>query len=104
MTDEYGEATEADGVDREEGSAVASATDVEDIARAIQVTDSEWQSGVTVELGGELRWRPDLTKPATAVLHVHLADRLRGYVLERLTAAASAGLQPHIALPIAALY
>jgi hypothetical protein len=81
-----------------------SADDVVRTAQAIAALDDEWQRDEIVDLGGGLRWRPDLTKPGDAVLHVHLADRLRGYVLERLKAANAAGLEAHLALPIGALY
>jgi hypothetical protein len=90
-------------IDNRRGSE-PSADDVLRTAQAIIGLDNDWRSDEVVDLGGGLRWRPDLTKPGAAVLHVHLADRLRGYVLERLRAATKAGLEAHLALPIGALY
>lgn len=77
--------------------------DVSQVCDAVRGQDGDWQEGSPVELSGGLRWKPDLVRPGGAVLHVHLADRLRGYVFKRLAAASEAGIEPHVALPLTAL-
>jgi hypothetical protein len=79
----------------------------EDLDRVIEnicAGDDTWVRG---EAGayGTLRWRPDLTRDdPPAVLHVHLAERLRPYVVSRMVAAHENGLEIHLALPLSGLY
>lgn len=78
--------------------------DIERVATIICSKDSGWSIGQASEYQG-LNWRPDLSRadPASA-LHIHLTNRLRPYLLDRLSAAHAAGQEIHIALPLSALY
>ena len=79
--------------------------EVGEVLAKIQSTDPEWRAGEAVALGGGLRWRPELKRDdRPAVLHVHLADRLRSYVVDRMRAARSSGMSVHLATPLSALY
>lgn len=91
-------------VTAERGRLEPSTLDVQRATDAIRALDDEWIPGDIVDLTPAMKWRPDLMKPGTALLHVHLAERLRTYVMQRLRATAEAGVEPHLALPIAALY
>jgi hypothetical protein len=78
--------------------------DIERVIENIRAQDGAWSSGAPASYGS-VRWRPDLARgDAPAVLHVHLADRLRPYMLERLAAAFEGGHEIHVALPLAHLY
>ncbi len=78
--------------------------DIERVVDNIRAQDGAWTAAEPASYGS-LRWRPDLARnDILAVLHVHLADRLRPYMLERLTAAFVAGREVHIALPLSDLY
>jgi Restriction endonuclease len=67
----------------------------------LKASDS-WTDGTEQSFGG-ISWRPDLEMDG-AVLHVHLADRLRPYVVRRLESAFSAGMEVHVACELNALY
>jgi Holliday junction resolvase-like predicted endonuclease len=76
------------------------------VARAIARIDKRWKTKVVLELDGQ-RWQPDLartTSKQTALLHVHLAERLRSYALQRMELAFREGIEIHIALPLRQLY
>lgn len=78
--------------------------DVELVVERLLASDEGWRRG---EAGpyGALRWRPDLIRDdRPAALHVHLAQRLRPYVIERMTGALRAGVEVHLALPLRSLY
>lgn len=78
-----------------------------DLARVvdqIRELDGTWKPGEPRSFGA-LRWRPDLARDdVPAVLHVHLAERLRPYALERMAAATAAGYEIHLALLLQNLY
>jgi len=78
--------------------------DIERVVESIRAIDEAWAAAGPASFGG-LRWRPDLARDdIPAVLHVHLADRVRPYMLERLAAAFEAGHEIHLALPLSRLY
>ncbi len=78
--------------------------DAERVAAMIRDKDGAWSDGQASDYGG-LRWRPDLSRSGPAsILHVHLVDRLRPYLLERLAASYAAGHEVHLATPLATLY
>lgn len=78
--------------------------DVDRVSAAIVAADRTWQPGHP-RLFGDITWRPDLVRDdPPSVLHVHLADRLRPYLVDRLRAAASAGHEVHLAMPLGKLY
>lgn len=78
-----------------------------DVALAIAKVDTRWKAGVTVQLG-QRQWQPSLLRTKAnkpfALLHVHAADRLRSYALERMKFAFDAGIEVHVALPLRKLY
>jgi len=78
--------------------------DVDRIVESIRALDGAWAIG-EASSHGSLRWRPDLMRDdISAVLHVHVADRLRPYMLDRLRAAFADGKEIHLALPLSRLY
>lgn len=77
--------------------------DPADISQAITDQDSSWMPGGSIELGN-LHWRPYLRREDKALLHIHLADRLRPYVRERFEAASTDGFEVHLAAPLISLY
>lgn len=81
--------------------------ELEDVARLsgeIVAAEPAWHESPGQSFDG-LTWRPDLVRddPA-AVLHVHLAERLRPYIVDRLRAATRNGHQVHLAMPLGQLY
>lgn len=84
--------------------ATPEAGDVREVAGRIALGDPSWETG-PAQAFGSLTWRPDLRRSAApAVLHVHLAERLRPYLVERFEAASEEGFEIHVALPLAGLY
>jgi hypothetical protein len=78
---------------------VASKTE---IVEAIVRVDRDWLSGCALD---EIPWRPDLVDAGKRrILHVHLADSLRPYAIDRLKAARDCGYEVNIALPRARLF
>jgi hypothetical protein len=78
--------------------------DVDRVSAAIVGAEGTWQPG-RPSAYGDLTWRPDLVRDEPpCVLHVHLADRLRPYLVDRLRAAAMAGHEVHLAMPLRQLY
>jgi hypothetical protein len=78
--------------------------DVERVLARISTSDTSWRAGEARDYGS-LTWRPDLARDdPPAVLHVHLAERLRPYLLDRFEAAVSAGYAVHVALPLGQIY
>jgi restriction endonuclease len=78
--------------------------DVDRVSATIVAADGTWQPG-RPGVYGAVTWRPDLARDDPhSVLHVHLADRLRPYLVDRLRAAATAGHEVHVAMPLAQLY
>jgi hypothetical protein len=78
--------------------------DVDRLVGIIHGQDGVWTIG---EAGsyGSVRWRPDLMRDdVPAVLYVHVADRLRPYMIDRLSAAFADGKEIHLALPLSRLY
>lgn len=93
-------------LDEEEGERqiVYDAETVERFADRL-VAGGEWRKGHAIDLHDGLRWRPNLISPdGSKVAHLHFADELRSYVVERIRAARAAGLIVHLVLPLAALY
>src|SRR5262245_51589553 len=83
-------------------------SDAIEVANQISEGYPSWRPDVTIHLGS-VSWQPSLVRiddegKITAVLHVHLADSLRSYLLQRMTAAAEQGVDVHVATPLAALY
>lgn len=69
------------------------------------VVAGEWRKGEALNLPGGLRWCPSLVSTdGEKIAHLHFADELRSYVVNRIRAAHAAGLVVHIVLPLAALY
>jgi hypothetical protein len=80
--------------------------ELDDLARVVENIrrDEVWTPGQPSAYGA-MRWRPDLTRDdIRAVLHVHLAERLRPYVIDRMTAAQANGHEVHLALPLSQIY
>jgi len=78
--------------------------DIDRVTGNIRTADGAWHAAEPAPYGA-YRWRPDLARDdIPAVLHVHLAERLRPYMLERLTAAFESGHEIHLALPLSRLY
>jgi Restriction endonuclease len=77
---------------------------VDTVVDTILARDGRWRRGSRIDLG-DLAWRPHLIMDqGNAVLHVHLADRLRPHLFDRLAAARAAGHEVHVALMFEALY
>jgi hypothetical protein len=84
------------------GATLRTATDIVDL---ILGADGAWQPAETLALGAAGAWKFDLASPGrNAVLHVHLADVLRRYILDRLHSAKELGYEIHVALALEALY
>ncbi len=64
-----------------------------------------WRNGEVLNFRDGLRWRPNLVSAdGTRIAHLHFADELRSYVVDRIRAAHASGLIVHLVLPLAALY
>ena len=69
------------------------------------VTGGGWRKGDVLDLQGGLRWRPNLISlDGTKIAHLHFADEMRSYVIDRIRAAYATGLVVHVVLPLVALY
>src|SRR5438105_2931674 len=91
------------GIDADEASRVP--REPEEIAPAFAASDQRWRTNRTLDLGGGIRWAPDLVRDdESALLHIHVADRLREYALRRFQAALTAGVEVHVALDLPRLY
>lgn len=77
-------------------------SDIDDVSKAIRLKDTSWADGQRITVGG-MSWRPNLSK-GNEHLHVHLADELMPYMVERLHATSADGSIPHLALPLEALF
>jgi hypothetical protein len=78
--------------------------DVALVVGLLRAQDGRWSGGEPVTVGAA-GWRPELVREdPPAVLHVHLADRMRPYIVERLGAAAQLGQEVHVGLPLEQLY
>lgn len=87
-----------------EGLVSYDAKTVEGFANRL-VAGGKWRKADALDFRGGLRWRPSLVSiDGTKVAHLHFADELRSYVVERIRAAHAAGLIVHVVLPLAALY
>jgi hypothetical protein len=87
-----------------EGSVSYDTQTVEGFAERL-VASGEWCKSDALDLRDGLRWRPNLiSADGTKIAHLHFADELRSYVVERIRATHAAGLIVHIVLPLAALY
>lgn len=91
-----------DSDDSESYSDEPTAETVSLVVDALIRQDARWKRGKARRFG-ELTWTPELTA-TKALMHVHLAKRLRPYVIERMKAAREMGLRVHIAMPLDALY
>jgi len=93
------------GADEDKTYRSLTADDVGEAAQTIRDADPTWAPGRTIALGEGLAWQPELVHDdPKAVLHVHLADRLRPHVVERMRAASGRGYRIHLALDLSALY
>lgn len=87
-----------------EGSVTYDAQVVERFAERL-VAGGEWRKGSVLDLRDGLRWRPNLVSAdGTRIAHLHFADEMRSYVVERIRAAQEVGLIVHVVLPLASLY
>lgn len=78
--------------------------DIERVVENIRAQDATWTDGEASAFGS-FRWRPDLTRSdIPAALHVHFAERLRPYIIDRMAAAFAQGHAIHLALPLSRLY
>jgi hypothetical protein len=75
--------------------------DVDRVVEVIKAGDGTWGEGQVVGEGA-LKWRAHLSRGGDH-LHVHLADELMPYMIDRLEATRAAGLRPHLALPLQSL-
>jgi hypothetical protein len=91
----------ADLDESDDGPSRYDISDAREIALAIRAADATWDDGKRVE-AGSLRWRADLSRD-NEHLHVHLADTLMPYMIDRLNATRDQGMRPHIAMPLQAL-
>lgn len=100
---EFDDDLELDNVDDEQpaGNTIRTAEAVVD-----KINDGAWAPPETaLDLGPNLRWRCDLIRhEKLAVLHVHLAEVLRSYIVQRLRAARDRGYEVHLAMPLESLY
>lgn len=97
-----------DGIDFEgeggEGLVTYDARVVEGFAERL-IVSGEWRKADAIDLRDGLRWRPNLASvDGTRIAHLHFADELRSYVVDRIRAAHAVGLVVHVVLPLAALY
>jgi hypothetical protein len=91
---------EEEGLD----SATPERSDIAAIAASVRGADRRWEPSDAIDLAS-VSWKPDLVREEPrAVLHVHLADFLRPYMVKRLTEAWGAGYDVHVALPLSELY
>jgi len=83
----------------------ASGREVADIAEEISELDPSWELETSIDLGENRVWQPDLVQAdGSALLHVHVADRLRSYATKRLRWAIEAGIEVHVATTLGRLY
>lgn len=91
-------------LEEESGEAGAFELEPDEIARKLAEEDSAWEIETTIELG-EHKWQPDLVRAdKSALLHVHVAERLRSYATERFSWAIAAGIEVHVATTLGRLY
>jgi len=77
----------------------------EEIAESLAKADDTWVIGGSVELSGGTTWRPDAVRDdGSALLHVHVAERLRSYATGRFEQALEDGIQVHVATTLGRLY
>ncbi len=76
-------------------------SDIKQVTGAIRALDPSWVEGEPITVGG-MTWRPNLSRGSDH-LHVHLADELMPYMVDRIHATRAEGLIPHVAMPLAAL-
>jgi hypothetical protein len=96
---------EGEVLDNEEaGAAQAIALEASAILQAIAEADSSWQPNQAIDLNGST-WRPHLSQAdGSAILYVHLSDRLRSFASTRLNMAFEGGVTVHVALPETRIY
>jgi hypothetical protein len=76
----------------------------DEIARELAEADPTWKVETPIQLG-EHKWQPDLVRSdGSALLHIHVAERLRSYATERFGWAVEAGVEVHIATTLGRLY
>lgn len=76
-----------------------------DVADDLITADSSWEGGGSIQLPSGKVWRPDLVRDdRSALLHVHLADRLRSYAITRFELALEGGIEVHVATTLGRLY
>lgn len=76
----------------------------DEIAKKLVEVDPAWEIESTIELG-EHKWQPDLVRvDKSALLHVHVAERLRSYATERFGWAVESGVEVHVATTLGRLY
>jgi len=80
------------------------ARDPAEIAGELLEADSRWRAEKAIDLGDGHSWQPDLVAhDESALLHVHVADRLRGYAVRRFAKAIDAGIEVHVATTLGRL-
>lgn len=88
--------------DEEAGSLIREPAE---IAKDFQEDDPRWMSDAAISLGDGRTWQPDLVLgDRSALLHVHVAERLRSYATRRFEQAVEAGIEVHVAAPLGRLY
>ncbi|HWO15114.1 MAG TPA: hypothetical protein VNM89_00180 [Solirubrobacterales bacterium] len=81
------------------------AREPEELAEELCDADPKWTSGTPIELGGGVTWKPDLVREdGSALLHIHVAERLRGYATRRFAQAVDAGIEVFVATYLGRLY
>lgn len=92
------------GEDDGERRGAPDAKRVDTVVGLIKHQGPSWQEGDVVDLPSGA-WRPQLVSTdGSAVLHVHLATRVRPYLATRLMQATKSGKLVHVALELEALY
>jgi hypothetical protein len=79
--------------------------EVAEIAEDLSDLDPSWQRETSIDLGEDRIWQPDLVRTdGAALLHIHVADRLRSYATRRFDWAVEAGVEVHVATTLGRLY
>lgn len=87
----------------EEAGAARDAREQDAVVAAIAASDKRWKTAEAVDVDG-VRWAPSLATEDGRVLHVHLSEGMPRFVARRLRAAASVGMQVHVAVAVEQLY
>lgn len=89
----------------EESPIAYDSSTVDLIVKSFAEQEQDWIPAETLTLAENIKWRPHLiSSDKKKIIHFHFSDNLRPYIVERLRAAKSVGLEVHLALPLAAMY